>query len=83
MTERGHRADPGLNFPLGQMAMPDQPPAASAIGLVSMGGEKSAQLSLDRLRDQIPSAPAQKIRQRVRRKSFQAARNATTVSFVM
>ena len=45
--------------------MPDQPPAASAIGLVSTGGEKSAQLSLDRLRDQIPRTQAQKIRQRV------------------
>ena len=54
--------------------MPDQPPAAGSIGLISMGGEKSVQLSLDRLRDQIPSAPAQKIRQRVRRKSFWRAK---------
>ena len=65
LTERGHRADPGLHRALGQMAVPDQPLAASAIGLVSMGGEKSVQLGLDRLRDQIPSAPAQKIRQRI------------------
>ena len=65
LTERGHSADPGLNLAHGQVAVPDQPPAASAIGLVSMGGEKSAQLSLDRLRDQIPRTQAQKIRQRV------------------
>ena len=56
------------------MAMPDQPLATSSIGLVSMGGEKSAQLSLDRLRDQIPSALAQKIRQRIGRKSCRRAK---------
>ena len=65
LTERGHSADPGLNLALGQMAMPDQPPAASAIGLVSMGGKKSAQLSLNRLCDQLPRTLAQQIRQRV------------------
>ena len=65
MTERGHSPDPGLNLALGQMAMPDQPPAAGAIGLVRRGGEKSAQLSLDRQRDQLPRTLAQQIRQRV------------------
>jgi hypothetical protein len=63
-------ADPGLNIPLGQMTMPDQPPAASPICLIGMGGEKHIQLRLDRLRDQIPRALAQQIRQRVGRKSF-------------
>ena len=41
------------------MAMADQPPAASCIGLISMSGEKSVQFSLDRLRDQLPRALAQ------------------------
>ena len=79
LTERGHRADPGLNLALGQMAVPDQPPAASAVGQISMGCEKSVQFRLNRLHDQPPSTLAQ----RVRRKSLQAARNATTVSFIM
>ena len=37
------------------MAMPNQPLAARAIGLISMGGEKSVQLGLNRLRDQPPA----------------------------
>ena len=61
----GHRANPGLNLALGQVAMPDQSPAASGIGLIRMRGEKSVQLGLDRLCNQLPSAPAQKIRQRI------------------
>ena len=54
--------------------MPDQPPAASGIGLVSMGGEKSIQLGLDRLRDQLPRTQAQQIRQRIGRESFWRAK---------
>jgi len=53
-----------------QMAMPNQPLAAHAIGLISMGGEKSVQLGLNRLRDQLPRTLTQQIRQRVGRKSF-------------
>ena len=41
------------------MAMPDQPLATSGIDLVSMGGEKRVQLSLDRLNDQIQHPLAQ------------------------
>jgi len=48
------------------MAVPDQPPAASAIGLVSMGGKKRVQFSLHGLRDQLTRTIAQQIRQRVR-----------------
>ena len=48
----------------------DQPPAASAIGLVSMSGEKSVQFRLNRLRDQLPRTQAQQICQRVGRKSI-------------
>ena len=51
------------------MTVPDQPLAASGIGLVGMGGEKSGHLGLDRLGDQRPRTLAQQIRQRVRRKS--------------
>lgn len=50
--------------------MTDQPPAASGIRLIGMGGEKHVELGLDRLRDQIPRALAQQIRQRIGRKSF-------------
>ena len=56
------------------MAMPNQPLAARAIGLVSMGGEKSVQLGLNRLRDQLPRTLTQQIRQRVERKSFWRAK---------
>ena len=63
--------------------MPDQPPAASAIGLIRMRGGKSAQLSLDRLRDQLPSTLTPQIRRWVGRKSTQAGRNPTSVAFVM
>ena len=56
------------------MAMPDQPLATSKIGLISMGGEKSLQLGLDRLRDQLPRTLAQQIRQRVGRKSCRRAK---------
>jgi hypothetical protein len=47
------------------MAMADQPLAASAIGLISMSGEKSGHLGLDRLCDQLPRTLAQQIRQRI------------------
>ena len=56
------------------MAMPDQPLATRAIGLISMGGEKSVQLGLNRLRDQPPRTLTQQIRQRVGRKSFWRAK---------
>ena len=72
------------------MAMPNQPLAARAIGLISMGGEKSVQLGLNRLRDQpparstacainrlrdqLPRTLTQQIRQRVGRKSFWRAK---------
>ena len=56
------------------MAVPDQPPAASGISLIAMGGEKSVQLGLDRLCDQLPRPLAQQIRQRVGRKSFWRAK---------
>ena len=69
-----YRADPGLNLPFGQMTVPDQPPAASGISLISMGGEKTIQLGLDRLCDQLPCALPQQIRQRVGRKSGRRAK---------
>jgi len=69
-----HRADPGRDLPLGEMAMSDQPPAASHIGLIGMGCEKHVQLRLDRLSDEIPGALAQQFRQRVGRKSFWRAK---------
>ncbi len=56
------------------MTMPNQPPAASRIGLIGMGREKSVQLGLNCLRDQFPRALAQQIRQRVGRKSFWRAK---------
>ena len=69
-----HRADPGLNLALGQMAVPNQPATTGGIGLIGMGSEKGIQLGLDRLSDQIPRALAQQIRQRVGRKSFWRAK---------
>jgi hypothetical protein len=51
LTERGHSADSCLHRALGQMTVPDQSLAASGIGLVSMGGEKSIQFGLNRLCD--------------------------------
>ena len=47
------------------MAMPDQTPASSPIGLIGMGGQKHVQLGLDGLRDQLTRPLAQQIRQRV------------------
>ena len=58
LTERGHSADPGLHLALGQVAVPDQPPAAGGIGLISIGGEKSGHLGLDRMCNQLPSTLA-------------------------
>jgi len=51
----------GLNLAFWQMTMPDQPLASSGIGLVGMGGEKSIQLGLDRLCDQLPRTQTQQI----------------------
>jgi len=52
----------------------NKPAAASRIGLIGMSGEKREQLSLNRLRDQIPCSLAQQIRQRIGRKSFWRAK---------
>ena len=38
------------------MTVPDQPPAASRIGLIGMSAEKRGQFGLNRLRNQIPRA---------------------------
>jgi hypothetical protein len=62
----GHRADPGLDLPLGQVPVPDKPLAASGISLTGMGGEKRIEFRLDRLSNQITCPLAQQIRQRIR-----------------
>jgi hypothetical protein len=61
------------------MAVPDQPPAASAISLIGMGGGKSVQLGFDRLRDQLACALPEQIRQRVGRKPFWRAKRDTRI----
>jgi len=55
-----------LNLALGQIAAPDQPPAASKVGLVSLIGEKSGQPSFNRPVQSTAAHPgARQIRQRV------------------
>jgi len=62
------------------MAVPDQPPAASGIGLVSMGGGKSALPGLDRLCDQLPRTEVCANSVSGSGEDPSGARNATTVS---
>ena len=47
------------------MTVPYQPLLASGIGLVSMGGEKCVQFSLNSLRDQLLRTIPQRIGQRI------------------
>ena len=83
LTKRGHRADPSLNLALGQIAVPDQPLVASGIGLASMGGEKSVQLGLDRLRDKLACALPRAKSVSGWAENLSGARYATTLSVVM
>jgi hypothetical protein len=69
-----NRPDPGLNLALRQMTVTNQMAAARPIGLIGMGHEKRIQLGLNRLRDKIPRALPQQIRQRIGRNSFWRAK---------
>jgi len=56
------------------MAVSDQTLATSKVGLISIGGKKFVQLGLDRLRNQLPRALAQQIRQWIGRKTIWRAK---------
>ena len=59
------RADPGLNLPLGGMAVAHQPAPAPLVHKPSMSYEERFDLGLDRLRQHPPSTLAQHAQQRI------------------
>ena len=59
------RADPGLDLPLGCMAVAHDTPAALRVHELGMGGEERLNLGLDRLHQHAPGALAQHRQQRV------------------